>query len=712
MLSTEVNNSIISPDLSCDNSHAKKYDATLNVHNYKEIHNNQIVNHESKSGSMNNIRDNNNVPLFHLKSSDNSRNNDLYYNNNLTDHNNPTEFNQYKTNVCNHKDSNYNQLKYKYPDHFTYNNKENLKESETSTLYRKHEEYQLPQNMNSGFLSHKCNSMIRHEQGNDISYEERTKYNKKKSSFNENIINNNYPNHQYDYKDNDNNKNIDNKNLDIIHDSNIDNKHYSSDNYNINNNNTNININNYKNNEVSSSNNINDVYYKNINDSYQNANDKQSNYERNISNLNNGKSVNSIVHINLMEKNIPYKNDVVGDFQKSNINYDKDKKSLNGFTRDELYGSASINRERNMNHTKIFDYVESDNDKKHKQKNMINTFVPKYKNLSAKEVHYNSLSGNDNITVLAANQIKIDLNRLSEKSKDILPNVYPFNLSSDFKNDKKNENKAQLEKLYPTNYNYINNYNKNNSDISLEQRRYNMNSSRIFDCDYDTKEGNSEKFKSETNISYKHKGDIEKVDIEKEEKRKLNPMYSDLFGRKTPDINQNANYEKIMPATMKNNWIYDARNTKKYSELYFKSSDNLEYNGTEKFHRKSYFDKDGYDNKKRLQDAIQKGSKISLQAHLQSTLQCENNYNPSDYNNVEAYYLSLHNIRDSITDEEVKKVIKNSNAHIVSYESEYDLLSNKRKNNAKLCIRHNKGKHGLILLMNLLSQLDIKVTVL
>ncbi|CRH00443.1 conserved Plasmodium protein, unknown function [Plasmodium relictum] len=694
----KVNDSIISPDLSCDCSHAKKHDATLNLHNYKSIHNSQIVNNEDKAECGSNIIGNNNAQLFHLKVSDNSKNIDPYYNdNNLIDYNSPTKVNQYKTNLYSHKNSSINQLKHEYPNHFTCNYNESSKENETSTKNNKLEEYQLPEK----------NAESNYEHGNDESYEEKTKYNKKKSSFNEiNTKNNNYLNYQYGYNDNGNNKNIDNKNFDLFHNNSINNKHYNTNNYNINNNN----INNYKNNNVNSNNN-NEVFYENTNNIYQYSRDKQNNYEKNVSDLNNEKSLNSNMHKKILKENFPCEKSIDSGFQKSNVNYDEEIKSLSRFTIDELYGNATINRERNMNHTKIFDYVESDNDKKNKQKNMRNTFVPKYKNLSAKEVHYNSLSGNDNITVLAANKIKIDLNKLSEKNKDTLPNVYPFNLSKDFKNDKNKENKAHLEKLYPTNYNYINSYN-NNSDISLEQRRYNMHSSHIFDCYYDTKEGNFEKFRNETNMPYKHKEDIEKVDIEKEEKRKLNPMYSDLFGRKTPDINQNANYEKIMPTTMKINWMHDTRDTKRYSELNCKSPDNLEYNGTEKFHRKSYFDKDGYDNKKRLQEAIQKGSKISLQAHLQSTLQSENNYNPSDYNNVEAFYLSLSNISDSISDEEIKKVVKNSNAHIVSYESEYDLLSNKRKNNAKLCIRHNKGKQGLTSLINLLSQLDIKVTVL
>ncbi|KNG75123.1 hypothetical protein PFMG_01057 [Plasmodium falciparum IGH-CR14] len=274
-----------------------------------------------------------------------------------------------------------------------------------------------------------------------------------------------------------------------------------------------------------------------------------------------------------------------------------------------------------------------------------------------------------------------------------------------------------LKKYTQQNYHYINNYNKNNEDISIEQRRYNMNSSHIFDYCLDTNEKKLEKNSIEKKKKYIYeikKPEQNSMDIEKEQKRKINPMYSDLFGRKTPDVNENITYEKIIPTTINSNWIYCPIDGRKYSDgLYYKSSDNLENNKKENFHRKSFFKHDGYDNTKRLQDAIKRGSKVSLQAHLQSALQNDmTTYIPTDYHNVEAIYLSLSNLKDSVTDEQIKKLIKNSGAHIVSYIPEYDLFSNRRKSNAKLCIRYNMGNNGLNLLLNMFEQVDIKVHII
>ncbi|GAW81336.1 hypothetical protein, conserved [Plasmodium gonderi] len=384
---------------------------------------------------------------------------------------------------------------------------------------------------------------------------------------------------------------------------------------------------------------------------------------------------------------------------------------------DKRYEHFHMNRERAFSHTKIFDYVENDEIKMLKPKDKTNTFVPKYNNLSAKEIHFNSLAGNDSITILAANKMKLDLTKLPEKTKNVLPDVYPFHLSNDMKNEngRNRENKPPcLEKIYPTNFNYINTYNKNNADITLEERRHYMNSSHIFDC-YDNKTEQSylEKNKDTTDdiTLYRSKKDETNLDNEKEEKRKLNPLYSDLFGRKTPDINQNVHCEKIMPTTLNCNWMYCPINSRKYSDPSTKPSDYLESYEKANFKRKSHFYNDVYDNerKKILQEAIQKGTRASLRVHLQSMLQDDISYNLDECNKVEVAVLFLHNIKDSVSDDQIKQAVKKSGAYVVSYQPEYDFLCNRRKSNAKLCIRYANGREGLNLLTSLFNELEITV---
>ncbi|CAA9988614.1 conserved Plasmodium protein, unknown function [Plasmodium knowlesi strain H] len=396
-------------------------------------------------------------------------------------------------------------------------------------------------------------------------------------------------------------------------------------------------------------------------------------------------------------------------------NGDGNRLSMHKHDVDKLYQNFCFNREKAMSHTKIFDYAGCEEEKLTKPKNKTSTFVPKYKNLSAKEIHFNSLAGNDNITILAANKMKLDLSKLSEKNEHALPDVYPFHLSSDTKNEeeKKRAHKPYLEKLYPTNFNYINTYKNNNANISLEERRSYMNSSHIFDC-YDNKMEEPYQKESENTrevVTNRISRDVKNVDNEKEEKRKVNPLYSDLFGRKTPDINQNAPCEKIMPTTLNCNWMYCPIDTRKYSEQSFNSSDYLQSCEKGNFNRKSYFGKEVYDDerKKILQEALQKGSRALFKVHMQSILQDGAKYNLEDCNHVQATYLILHNIKDCVSDEEIKDAVRKSGAFVVTYEPEYDFLCNRRKSNAKLCIRHANGKEGLNLLTNLLAQLDITV---
>ncbi|SBS84296.1 conserved Plasmodium protein, unknown function [Plasmodium ovale curtisi] len=417
-------------------------------------------------------------------------------------------------------------------------------------------------------------------------------------------------------------------------------------------------------------------------------------------------------------------------YEKYDIHVNNEGDSYN-YNLDAMYEDFYVNREKAMSHTKIFDYVESENStsKVNRQRNKINDFVPKYKNISAKEAHYNSLSGNDNITILEANKMKLDLSKLPEKKKESLPDVYPFHLSNDCKNDKRNsvnKSKTPLEKLYPTNFTYINNYSKNNADITVAQRREYMNSSHIFDCDYDYNYEKDKKFSEEKrenvhDVSDLHTENTKKdIDMEKLEKRKLYPLYSDLFGRKTPDINQNVHCKKIMPTTMNCNWMYCPIDSKKYSDPLDKTSDYFQQYGKENFHRKSFFDKDGYDCRKKLQEAIQKGSRASLQVHLQSFLHNRGEEDNGSYynlkecnsNNVEVNYLSLHNLTDSVSDDQIKEAVKKSQSYIVTYEPEYDFFCNRRKSNAKLCIRHSNGQEGLNILITSLSELGIKAQVL
>ncbi|EUD68343.1 hypothetical protein C922_01363 [Plasmodium inui San Antonio 1] len=395
---------------------------------------------------------------------------------------------------------------------------------------------------------------------------------------------------------------------------------------------------------------------------------------------------------------------------------DGNKKSVQNCDVDKQSENFCINRERAMSHTKIFNYAGSEERKITKPKDKTNTFVPKYKNLSAKEIHFNSLAGNDNITILAANKMKLDLTKLSEKNEDTLPDVYPFHLSRDTKNEeeKKRAHKPPcLEKLYPTNFNYINTYNNNNSDITLEERRNYMHSSHIFDCDDNKMDQHYEKRSKNTTevVTHRITKDVSNVDSEKEEKRKVNPLYSDLFGRKTPDINHNAPCQKIIPTTLNCNWMYCPINSKKYSEQSINSFDYLQSCEKGNFNRKSYFHKEVYDDerKKILHEAVQKGTRASLRVHMESILQDGANYNLEECNHVEATYLILHNIKDSVSDDEIKDAVRKSGAFVVTYEPEYDFLCDTRKSNAKLCIRHANGKEGLNLLTSLLAQLEITV---
>ncbi|ETB62436.1 hypothetical protein YYC_01008 [Plasmodium yoelii 17X] len=579
------------------------------------------------------------------------------------------------------------------------------------------------------------NIVINSHNSND-SYNERTKYNKKKSFFSDyNVV----PNHSPFFDDNKNrisketsnnifsgNSNCENKNS-----CNITNDVYKDTHYNI----------------ISANNNHseNDILYQKEK-TYLNRNDKDHGYDNNYSynppknntnknghenSLNNYKLTNNNNNkIYIEETNVTYD----GEKRPSNVSemYNlRDDKHVNNLNNDYLkknyiYKSLCMNREKTMGHTKIFDYVEcksgdeNNNISKHKNKN--SEFIPKYKNLTAKEIHYNSLSGNDNITVLEANKIKLDINKISNKNIDPLPDVYPFKLSKEYC-----KNEVKLEKLYPANYKYINNYNKNNANISIEERRNNMHSSHIFDydCDDNKNQTKNENYRN-TNTILPHtynttnNNNISNDDknAEKNENRKKYPLYSDLFGRTTPNINKTIPCEKIMPTTMNSNWMYCPINNKRYSGETTQNSDYLKCPGKTNFHRKSYFHNDGYDCRKKLQEAIGKGSKASFQMHLQSFINPINNddidnyYNNNNHGNVQVTYLHLQNIKDSITDDQIKTAIKQSGSYIVSYEPEFDIFSNKRKSNAKLCIRHPNGKDNLNILFNLFDELDIKARIL
>ncbi|VWU49272.1 conserved protein, unknown function [Hepatocystis sp. ex Piliocolobus tephrosceles] len=396
---------------------------------------------------------------------------------------------------------------------------------------------------------------------------------------------------------------------------------------------------------------------------------------------------------------------------------------------DDRSDSFYVNRVKDLNHTKIFYENNSYNGSKtynSKKKNINSDFVPKYKQLSSKEALYNNLIGNDNITVLAANQIKLDLSKLPQKDMNLLPDVYPFHLSAENKknnnntiNNNNNNKNIRLEKLYPTNYNYINNYNTKNADITLEERRNYMNSSHIFEYDsekyVDVKNEQNKNLNMITNITnYK----LYNIDIEKDEKRKQNPMYTDLFGRKTPDVNKNMSCSKNMSTDINNNSINltkDCNNN--YDKSYDTYANYLKEHGKESFHRVSKFSKDSFDCRKQLQAALEKGSKACLQVNLKSYIQDDTNTSTSTSNNndnikLDVAYFSLQNINDSITDDEIKQVVKNSQSYLVNYQSEYDVLSNRKKGNAKLCIKHPNGKEGINLVITLLSQLGIKAHVL
>lgn len=410
--------------------------------------------------------------------------------------------------------------------------------------------------------------------------------------------------------------------------------------------------------------------------------------------------------------------------------YFQDDASVTSSTIRNAREDAELFREKNISHTKIFDYVgpnkyDDDNDKVGHKKKLVDTFVPRYKNLSARETLLKHLAGNDNITVLAANSMDYNSEKSIDKEGKTLPNVYPFNVSENVKTVENDEQRRRCTpKLLAANCNYVNNYTNNGQDISLSQIRHNNISSHIFDTDdmYEKNGNLLASAKEATCVSMLNKRNEQKaandqeVTIEKQEKRKNNPMYTDLFGRKTPDTYVNTSQqEKMLSATMKNNWMYHASDVKKYTQSVDEQKENISYENLndydkEKFNRKSFFVKDGYDNTKRLQEALKKGSNYALQAHLQSSFQSENESTntPIDVNKVETYYLMLYNLKDSLSDEDIKKIVKESGAHLVSYKPDYDLLSNLRKSTAKLCIRHNKGKQGLEILQQLFSQFQVK----
>ncbi|CAD2110317.1 hypothetical protein YYG_02209 [Plasmodium vinckei petteri] len=594
--------------------------------------------------------------------------------------------------------------------------------------------------------SQKCNyNIVISSHNSDDSYKERTKYNKKKSFFSDY---NAAPNNHTNYGDNKNRMFNETSNNIFSGQSNYEDKTscnsscstHKDTSYNISdtNNSNSENRNLYQKGKTYIDRNDNNKDYKYDNsvvlsgDSYHGTNytyvppknRQNKNYDEN--NLGNYKLNNNKIYAE--EKN---ETSAISDGEKRpsnasemyNLRDDKRVNNLNNddFKKNYIYKSLCMNREKTMGHTKIFDYVDcksgDENNSISKHKNKTNEFIPKYKNLTPKEIHYNSLSGNDNITVLEANKIKLDMNKISNKNTDPLPDVYPFKLSKEY-----SKNEVKLEKLYPANYNYINNYNKNNANISIEERRNNMNSSHIFDYDCDDNKNNTKKehYRSTNTILphiYNESKPNDNKNTEKDENRKKYPLYSDLFGRTTPNINQTIPCEKIMPTTMNSNWMYCPINSKKYSGESNKNSDYLKYSGKTNFHRKSYFHNDGYDCRKKLQEALGKGSKASFQVHLQSFINPNNNndtdnYNNINYTNMQVTYMHLQNIKDSITDDEIKATIKQSGSYIVNYEPEFDIFSNKRKSNAKLCIRHPSGKDSLNILLNFFDELGIKVRIL
>ncbi|KEG03683.1 conserved Plasmodium protein, unknown function [Plasmodium vinckei vinckei] len=584
--------------------------------------------------------------------------------------------------------------------------------------------------------SQKCNyNIVVSSHNSDDSYKERTKYNKKKSFFTDyKGAPNNHPN----YNNNKNRMFNETSNNIFSGYSNYEDKNsYNSSN-------TTHKETSYNISETNNSNSENrNLYQKGK--TYINRNDNNKDYKYDNSVVLSGDSYNGTNYTYIPQKNRENKNDDENNLGNYKLNNNKicaeekrpsnasemynlrDDERVNNLNTDDLkknyiYKSLCMNREKTMGHTKIFDYVDyksgDENNSISKHKNKTNEFIPKYKNLTPKEIHYNSLSGNDNITVLEANKIKLDMNRISNKNTDPLPDVYPFKLSKEY-----SKNEVKLEKLYPANYNYINNYNKNNANISIEERRNNMNSSHIFDYDYDdnknnTKNGHYRNTNTVLPHIYNETKSNDKKNTEKDENRKKYPLYSDLFGRTTPNINQTIPCEKIMPTTMNSNWMYCPINSKKYSGESNKNLDYLKYSGKTNFHRKSYFHNDGYDCRKKFQEALGKGSKASFQVHLQSFINPDNNndtdnyYNSTNYTNMEVACMHLENIKDSITDDEIKATIKQSGSYIVNYEPEFDIFSNKRKSNAKLCIRHPSGKDSLKILLNLFNELGIKVRIL
>lgn len=522
--------------------------------------------------------------------------------------------------------------------------------------------------------------------------------------------NNRYNNHRYDNNKNDNNRNDNNRN--------DNNKIYNNKDYNnIHNNNP------YQFNEVSTKTSK-DLNEFNRHEEGNHSNEHEYLGERRNCYLKNDKDEIQNKNYSMVEPNRYHdSNDI------HNNGHFRDDISICSSTFSKPREDAHFYKEKNMSHTNIFDFVDSNKydengkDGISRKKKSMDTFVPRYKNVSAREALLKNLLGNDSITVLAANSMIVDTTVSPDKISDSLPNVYPFNVSDRLKlTEIDEEKKKRIPKLLPTNYNYVNNYNKNNGhDVTLSQIRNNMNSSHIFDTQESYEEEQKDLLEKEKNTLpveknwYNDKALKDQKDtMEIQDKRKNNPMYTEMFGRKTPDTSVTQK-EKLLSMTMQNNWMYHASDVKKYAEPFDEQKTNQGYENVdpyehERFYRKSYFGKDGYDNTKRLQEALKKGSTFALQAHLQSSFQSQDIHkkNPHDINKVETFYLKLYNIKDSLTDDDIKRIVRDSQAHLVSYQPDYDLLSNIRKPTAKLCIRHNKGKMGLECLQNMLLEVQIK----
>ncbi|KAF8822714.1 hypothetical protein IE077_002950 [Cardiosporidium cionae] len=211
------------------------------------------------------------------------------------------------------------------------------------------------------------------------------------------------------------------------------------------------------------------------------------------------------------------------------------------------------------------------------------------------------------------------------------------------------------------------------------------------------------------------------------ESRIRNPMFSNLFGRSTPDYpasehdDTNATaWSKLWECENKNSddcrLSYDSQSLasmtpreRHLTEL--KSHLPLPLPKLSSIENKELME-DSYDTSARLKDAVSGGHKEIHQAHMQSTLLGTDFYlKAKQIKPSETVQIQLSRLRSTVTENDLIQFIRRCGCHLTQLKLDMDPLNHKCKGKASILIRNHNGAGGIIYFGESLAADDINVEI-